>query len=247
MLDFSMVPVVNLELFGPVNFYIAFGVFVIMSTLLGGLVGFEREIKLKAAGIKTNMLICLGSCMYTAISLLNYDAQLASNDPNRVAAQIVSGIGFLGAGAIIQSKGGVTGLTTAATIWVVAAIGVVIGMGYPLTATIFTITVLVVLRIVEPFYRLFQRDNSYLMSVEMIKGSDHLLGAIFNECDVEPQLDSTVELDNNSQEVHFYIYLSINKLRRITGYLRQLKSVKKVTHTKISAEYLKNVDLDQDS
>ncbi|MGK0367667.1 MAG: putative Mg2+ transporter-C (MgtC) family protein [Thermoproteota archaeon] len=184
MLDFSMVPVVNLELFGPVNFYIAFGVFVIMSTLLGGLVGFEREIKLKAAGIKTNMLICLGSCMYTAISLLNYDAQLASNDPNRVAAQIVSGIGFLGAGAIIQSKGGVTGLTTAATIWVVAAIGVVIGMGYPLTATIFTITVLVVLRIVEPFYRLFQRDNSYLMSVEMIKGSDHLLGAIFNECDV---------------------------------------------------------------
>src|SRR5688572_12303030 len=98
----------------------------------GGLVGIERQLKHKAAGMKTNMLICLGSTVYTGISVLmwtSFQAKGVIGDPARVAAQIVSGIGFLGGGAIIQSRGTVVGLTTAANIWVVAALGICIGIG----------------------------------------------------------------------------------------------------------------------
>ena len=101
--------------------------------ICGGLVGLERELKNKAAGIKTNMLICAGSALFTSMSVLIANAfseQYFYGDPGRLAAQIVSGIGFLGGGAIIQSRGSIVGLTTAATIWVVAAIGVMIGLGH---------------------------------------------------------------------------------------------------------------------
>lgn len=98
----------------------------------GGLIGLERELKHKAAGIKTNMLICVGAMLYTMVSVLiasSKDQIGVDGDPTRIAAQIVSGIGFLGGGAILQSKENIVGLTTAATIWLVAAIGVWIGLG----------------------------------------------------------------------------------------------------------------------
>lgn len=107
---------------------------VLFSVLCGGLVGLERELKNKPAGIKTNILICLGAALYTSLSILLSGANTAQGgmygDPSRIAAQIVSGIGFLGGGTIIQSRGTILGLTTAATIWVVAAIGVCVGMGH---------------------------------------------------------------------------------------------------------------------
>lgn len=105
---------------------------VFFSILCGGLIGLERELKSKPAGIKTNMLICLGSTLFTAVSVFTAEAFVKEGhygDPSRVAAQIVSGIGFLGGGSILQSRGTIVGLTTAATIWVVAAIGVCIGIG----------------------------------------------------------------------------------------------------------------------
>ncbi len=101
--------------------------------LCGGIVGLERELKNKPAGIKTNMMICLGSTLYTATSVListTIANQGSFGDPGRVAAQIVSGIGFLGGGTIIQSRGTISGLTSAATIFVVAALGICIGIGH---------------------------------------------------------------------------------------------------------------------
>src|SRR3712207_3170052 len=101
-----------------------FGPKVLVAIFCGGLIGLERELKGKPAGIKTNMLICLGATIYTCISVLISSSHSATGhygDPARVAAQIVSGIGFLGGGSIIQSRGTIQGLTTAATIWVVAA------------------------------------------------------------------------------------------------------------------------------
>lgn len=121
---------------------------IFFSILCGGIVGLERELKGKPAGIKTNILICLGSCLFTSISELMAMSLAQSGhygDPARVAAQIVSGIGFLGGGAIIQSRGTVLGLTTAATIWVVAAIGVCIGMGHPEIAVFVSVSVVLVL------------------------------------------------------------------------------------------------------
>lgn len=113
---------------------IYFGIKGLLAIACGGLVGLERELKNKAAGIKTNILICLGSAIFTAVSVLISNAASAQSghfgDPGRIAAQIVSGIGFLGGGVIIQARGTVVGLTTAATIWVVSALGVTIGLGY---------------------------------------------------------------------------------------------------------------------
>jgi len=150
-----------IEFLGDVSIYFGIGVQVIMALCLGGLVGYDREKKMKSAGIKTNILICLGATLYTTVGLLISVGTTGISDPNRVAAQIVSGIGFLGAGAIIQSQGAVIGMTTAATIWVVAAIGFTIGAGYPFTAAIFTVSVLVVLKMINPIYKFLEREKDY--------------------------------------------------------------------------------------
>lgn len=111
----------------------------LLAAVLGGLIGLERELAEKPAGLRTNLLICVGAALLMEVSVVV--ASMAQGgivagggrgtvgDPGRIAAQIVSGIGFLGAGTILQSKGNVTGLTTAATIWVVAAIGMAVGAG----------------------------------------------------------------------------------------------------------------------
>lgn len=126
-----------------------FGLKALLAVFCGGVVGLERELKGKVAGIKTNVLICLGSTILTAASVLislEHASRGYVGDPARIAAQIIPGIGFLGGGAIIQARGTVLGLTTAATIWCVAAIGVLLGMGYHdlgAALSIFTITILI--------------------------------------------------------------------------------------------------------
>jgi putative Mg2+ transporter-C (MgtC) family protein len=98
-----------------------------LAAILGGLIGMERELRDKPAGLRTNILICVGSTLFMSIS--TRVAQILGGDPTRIAAQIISGIGFLGAGAVLHSHGFVLGLTTAATIWVVAGIGMALGSG----------------------------------------------------------------------------------------------------------------------
>ncbi len=109
----------------------------VLSVLLGGAIGLERQISGKPAGLRTNILICLGSALLMDLSLQIgvVDGQARVGDPARIAAQIVSGIGFMGAGTIMQARGAVVGLTTAATIWVVAAIGMTVGAGHYIEAT----------------------------------------------------------------------------------------------------------------
>ena len=118
--------------------------------LCGGIIGLERELSGKPAGLRTNILICLGSAMLMDLSvhlgLLGIaESQGRTGDPARLAAQVVSGIGFLGAGTIMQARGSVVGLTTAATIWVVAAIGLVLGAGFYFEGLASTLTVAAVL------------------------------------------------------------------------------------------------------
>lgn len=116
-----------------------------MAVLCGGLIGIERELKQKPAGFRTNILICLGAALYMMISTAVAEAGGGMSDPGRVAAQVVTGIGFLGAGTIIRARGHVIGLTSAAMIWLVAAIGLWIGAGYPLSAAILTVLTLLTL------------------------------------------------------------------------------------------------------
>jgi putative Mg2+ transporter-C (MgtC) family protein len=129
-----------------------------VAAFCGGIIGVERELKSKPAGFRTNILICLGASIYMSVGLL---VPTSAVDPTRIAAQVVTGIGFLGAGCIIQDGNHIRGLTSAATIWVVAAIGIVAGAGYPVLATISAILVVItlaVLRGVET--RLFKSESS---------------------------------------------------------------------------------------
>ena len=149
----------------------------LLAAALGGMVGLEREASGKPAGFRTNLLICLGAALLMEISnKVAADAYVltgAAGDPGRIAAQIVSGIGFLGAGTIMQSRGGiVTGLTTAATLWVVAAIGMAVGaQAYipALFATALVMLALMILGRVED-HLLPRRPSDRTINVEMMNG-----------------------------------------------------------------------------
>lgn len=132
----------------------------------GGAVGLERELSDKPAGLRTNMLICVGSALITMVSLhvaLTYgERQVNIADPGRIAAQIVSGVGFLGAGTIIQARGAVHGLTTAATIWVMAGIGLAVGSGMFAAAVVTTVVLLTILRGLGYLERHLQRSRRFV-------------------------------------------------------------------------------------
>jgi len=126
----------------------------VLAALLGGLLGAEREFRQKSAGFRTNILIAIGSAIFTILSLA---LAPASSDPTRIAAQIVTGIGFLGAGAILRTENRVHGLTTAATVWVNAALGVAAGAGQYHVAAVGGAITLAVLLIVAPIERALER------------------------------------------------------------------------------------------
>jgi putative Mg2+ transporter-C (MgtC) family protein len=121
---------------------------VVIAAALGGAVGLEREFREREAGFRTHMLVSVGSALFTLVSAYGFRDFLVNGgsviraDPTRIAAQIVTGIGFLGAGAIIRQGLSIRGLTTAATLWVVAAIGIAAGAGYYSAAVITTLVVL---------------------------------------------------------------------------------------------------------
>ena len=168
---------------------------------LGAVIGFERELRDREAGIRTHLLVSLGSALFTIVSAYGFHEFLTSGgnlvrtDPSRIAAQIVTGIGFLGAGAIIREGLSVRGLTTAATLWVVAAIGMACGAGYywPAAATTaLTVLALGPLRVVA--YRLIERmkPEENRLTVELKQGHSlaQLLANVHNvrhiEVDDEP-------------------------------------------------------------
>jgi putative Mg2+ transporter-C (MgtC) family protein len=146
-----------------------------MAAALGSLIGFERERLLWAAGIRTHMLVCVGACLFMIVSTYGFGPALGPNvvlDPSRVAAQVVSGIGFLGAGAILARGEIVKGLTTAASIWTVAAIGLAVGGGLYFAAGVSTVVILVILAGVKPLEELYRaRNQSCRLVIEATKGT----------------------------------------------------------------------------
>lgn len=128
----------------------------VLAVLLGGAIGLERELRAKAAGLRTNILICLGATLFTHLSI---HIAGPSGDPGRLAAQVVTGIGFLGAGTILHTRGAIAGLTSAATIWLVAAIGVAIGVGATFEAAGATLLTLLVLRGLGALESILQRQS----------------------------------------------------------------------------------------
>jgi len=136
----------------------------VVAAILGGIIGLERQLRHKPAGLRTNLFICFGSAMFTVLS-----DQLAGSlggDHTRVAAQIIPGIGFIGAGSILHSRGSVVGLTTAATLFVVASVGMAAGGGLYITAIFATGVILIALALLGRLERRFAM-KSVLMTYEV--------------------------------------------------------------------------------
>ncbi|MFC2170300.1 MgtC/SapB family protein [Acidobacteriota bacterium] len=152
----------------------------VLAVALGGIIGLERESSQKPAGFRTNILICVGATMMMILSNLIFQGEEgARGDLTRIASGVITGIGFIGAGTIIQARGSVTGLTTAATLWAVAGLGLVIGTGYHLIAIIFTIIIILALVLFRNFEGQHIKKTVFCYHIK-IKQSKNILTKIKN-------------------------------------------------------------------
>ncbi len=126
---------------------------IVLSAVLGGMIGMEREVHRHQAGLRTHILVCMGSCLIMLTSLYVFDIYKEINvvDPSRIAAGAITGIGFIGAGAIIRYGTSVKGLTTAASLWIAAAVGLAVGCGFYLAGIFTTLVTVVVLLFLRNF------------------------------------------------------------------------------------------------
>jgi len=157
-----------------------------IAALLGGCIGVERQMHEKPAGFRTNILICVGSTLFMSIS--TWTGRMLNADPTRIAAQIITGIGFLGAGAVLHSHGFVMGLTTAATIWVVAGVGMAVGAGFygiGLFATVLTVVTLTVMSYVEDRIQR-RRLHSYTVTTVDVQAAMETIKRTLEESLVSP-------------------------------------------------------------
>lgn len=202
----------------------------LLAAFLGGLVGLEREWSGKPAGFRTNLLICLGAALITTLSQEVAQRAGAPADAGRIAAQVVSGIGFLGAGTIIQSRGSVVGLTTAATLWVVAAIGMNVGAGSYGDAVVATGLVMLTLMLLAQFEPTLRHREEHVVRVTMrrdprvVKRVESLLEERFtfqvSEAERrEKQVTFEYEVSGRSSEAA----LLVNRLLEIEGVRRVMK------------------------
>ncbi len=181
----------------------------LLSCVLGGLIGYEREARHKSAGLRTNILVCLGSCLVMMISLNIRDG--TSADAARIAAQVVSGIGFLGAGAIMKEGLSVTGLTTAACLWVVAGVGLGVGLGFYAGAAMTTGLVFLVLHVFGSYDSWMAREDNFAIAViaenrpgvirsvtNLLEGQDfflHGVRVLMREGDYHYSKESVLEIE----------------------------------------------------
>jgi putative Mg2+ transporter-C (MgtC) family protein len=205
---------------------IAITVKLVLAILCGGAIGFERELSRKAAGLRTNVLICMGSALFMIVSR-HIGGGAPYTDPARLVAQVVTGIGFLGAGVILQARGSVTGLTTAATIFVVAAVGITIGegmVGLALLSTALIIIVLVVLRRVERFVIRRQRMFHYSLKT---RDPAQFLESLLDLLERQNLQLEDFDVENNPEGEHVVrlsVVTSIDGNRRLLSELPELGS-----------------------
>jgi putative Mg2+ transporter-C (MgtC) family protein len=204
---------------------------------LGAIVGLERERQERAAGLRTVTMVSLGSCLFTIVGSYGF----AQTDPSRVAAQIVTGIGFLGAGTIFLRKDLVRGLTTAATIWTVAAIGMAAGTAQYLIAFFTTLLILSVLMVLKPIEkRFFKRPNEAMVSLIVQRGEGEIekVRAALSVIGAFPMSIRIHELNETDDRVELDIGLPSN--RTTAELLRQLRTVEGAKQILISRELIED-------
>lgn len=205
----------------------------LMAMVCGGAIGFERELSRKAAGLRTNVLICIGAALFTIVSR-HISGGAPYTDPGRLVAQVVTGIGFLGAGVILQSRGSITGLTTAATIFVVGAIGITIGegmFGLALVATVLIIIVLVALRRVER--RIIRRQRLFHYSLRTDDPADFLekLLNVLEQQRMHLEDFEVRDIDGGHHQVRLSVVTSLQGNQRLLKALPRFgKDLRTTTH-----------------
>ncbi|OXM13785.1 MgtC/SapB family protein [Paenibacillus herberti] len=209
-----------------------------LAVLLGGLVGFEREQSNHAAGLRTNILVCLGSCLLMLLSIYGF-AQFVNEtnvrlDPARLAAQVITGIGFLGAGTILFTGKSITGLTTAASLWVVSAIGLSVGAGFLLPAIAVTVLVLLVLVVLNKLEKKFSNGKKEHFIKVLADEKETLLlavSALLTEQGIIMRKLSLQEYGDRELErsrVMLLLYVSFPKQDKLIPLLEKIKSLEGV-------------------
>jgi putative Mg2+ transporter-C (MgtC) family protein len=203
----------------------------LLSALLGGLIGLERESKQHAAGLRTHILVAVGATLITIASMYGFSEVLgvygvaSSRDPARVAAQIVSGIGFLGAGTILREGSTIKGLTTAASLWVVAGIGLAVGAGLDMAAATTTVIVVIALVVLNKFEKRFFFANHFYAYLKL-EDTPGKLGLVASELGKHAININRMELEPNVEEGYVTIEMGLSLPRNLTrGDLLQILSV----------------------
>ena len=200
----------------------------LVALILGGAIGLERERQERAAGLRTVTMVSLGSCLFTLLSAYGFD----HTDPSRVAAQIVTGIGFLGAGTIFLRKDLVRGLTTAATIWATAAIGMAAATAQYFEAFFTTLLVLAVLMVLKPIERrIFKRpeEATVTMIVPRTDGAIELVTAALRKIGAVPQSVHFQEIDSGDDRLNMELEMPPScTTRDIVRELRALAGVRQI-------------------
>lgn len=205
----------------------------IIAAIFGGLIGIERQIGGQYAGFRTQLLVCLGSCLFTIASIHVYNAHGAYTDPARIAAQIVVGIGFLGAGAILRHGISIRGLTTAATLWIVSAIGMAVGFGEYIIAGFATFLVLTNLAILKNIEDILPKNRYATLTIKT-KGLDEpKITEFINGYNIKV-LDTKIKFMKEQNTVEQEISIRYKNHAQLIEFLKTLKNIPNLIELHVS-------------
>lgn len=210
-----------------------------LATLLGAVIGFEREYHAKEAGIRTHLLVALGACLFMILSVYGFDFMLerdhVSFDPSRIASQVVTGIGFIGAGTIILQKQMVRGLTTAAGLWVTAAIGLACGNGMYVVAVVTTAIVLVSLGLINVYLPyISQKERHITFLVEDYAVMTEILNRLRQEKITVLNYEMHKSAEENNGKMLVTLEIRMKRYDNAKGIASILKNFEKVEIVQIS-------------
>jgi len=211
----------------------------LVATVLGALIGFEREYHAKEAGVRTHLLVALGACLFMILSIYGFDFMLdkdhVSFDPSRIASQVVTGIGFIGAGTIILQKQMVRGLTTAAGLWVTAAIGLACGTGMYVIAGITTAIVLISLGLINVFVpSLSQKERNVTFLAEDYVVMTEVLDNLRREKITVLNYEMHKDADENNGKMLVSLELRMKRYDNVKGIRSILNNFEKVEIVQVS-------------
>ena len=203
---------------------VSIAVRLLLAIIAGGIIGIERGKHGSAAGLRTHILVCIGSAMTALTGLYVCNSLNASDDIMRLSAQVISGIGFLGAGMIIVKNGNiVTGLTTAAGMWATAAIGIALGYGFYIGALIATIACVFTAAFLTRIERKRKQSTHLYVEIDLTKNINDILDKIRNELDKEAIIETVSPKSNVANTVG--IYVTVSNIRTVDEIKNHIDSI----------------------